>query len=400
MTIELAKAKQILVSKIGDMLVDGDLQSFLSDVLSALSLKLEDAPSDGKQYSREDGSWSEVVIPTPDVTEAPTDGKQYARKNSNWSEVVLPAAGVPEAPADGKQYARKNSNWAEVVIPASGVPEAPIDGKQYARKDAAWAEVEGGGGEEIPILTYAQCTTFSNLINALKVYGPHGPERFYAPTTFLGIATSSSEGETLFTRVGTMDPEIEYGTFYAVYSRLGISRTDEITDSILLSDGYGAPASYSRRLFKKDDTIIGKTSGFYLTNYNHTTNKVSRKLVTVDTNGFVKESSPIINLSSVGISTNSDPVVDQAVFTQLSTGVYEICNVPLLSRDGWYIETPKDRNNNVYFTLDYEEYPDESKLIIRTYEPDYSSGRAENGAPMDIIEGRFVALRFEGNEEE
>lgn len=115
MTIELAKAKQILVSKIGDMLVDGDLQSFLSGVLSALSLKLEDAPSDGKQYSREDGSWSEVVIPTPDVTEAPVDGKQYVRQDAAWEEVSIPAQGVEEAPADGKTYGRKDTGWVEVT---------------------------------------------------------------------------------------------------------------------------------------------------------------------------------------------------------------------------------------------------------------------------------------------
>lgn len=115
MTIELAKAKQILVSKIGDMLVDDDLQSFLSDVLSALSLKLEDAPSDGKQYSREDGSWSEVVIPTPDVTEAPVDGKQYVRQDANWEEVSIPSQGVEEAPSDGKTYGRKDADWVEVT---------------------------------------------------------------------------------------------------------------------------------------------------------------------------------------------------------------------------------------------------------------------------------------------
>lgn len=115
MTIELAKAKQILVSKIGDMLVDGDLQSFLSSVLSALSLKLEDAPSDGKQYSREDGTWSEVVIPTPDVTEAPIDGKQYVRQDASWEEVSIPTQGVEEAPADGKTYGRKDEDWVEVT---------------------------------------------------------------------------------------------------------------------------------------------------------------------------------------------------------------------------------------------------------------------------------------------
>ena len=67
-----------------------------------------------------------------------------------------------------------------------------------------------------------------------------------------------------------------------------------------------------------------------------------------------------------------------------------------MSRDGWYIETPKDRNNNVYFTLDYEEK--DGDVIIRTYEPDYSKGAVKNGKPIDIIEGRYVSLRFKEDE--
>jgi len=35
--------------------------------------------------------------------------------------------------------------------------------------------------------------------------------------------------------------------------------------------------------------------------------------------------------------------------------------------------------------------------VIKTYKPDYSTGKAENGEPMDIIDGRFVSLRFQEN---
>lgn len=53
-------------------------------------------------------------------------------------------SGVEEAPEDGKQYARQDATWTEVVD--SGIEEAPEDGKQYARKNAAWSEVVSEGG--------------------------------------------------------------------------------------------------------------------------------------------------------------------------------------------------------------------------------------------------------------
>lgn len=113
---------------------------------------------------------------------------------------------------------------------------------------------------------------------------------------------------------------------------------------------------------------------------------------TVDPNGFIKAASPILSLYCDRIESNGDAALTDATFERAGTGHYVISGVPELSRDGWYIETPKDRNGNVYFTLDYEE--GDGVLDIYTYTPDYSTGRAENGAPVDILAGRFVSLRF------
>ena len=46
-----------------------------------------------------------------------------------------------EAPLDGNQYARQNGTWT-VVEP--GITDSPSDGKQYARQDGAWTPVESG----------------------------------------------------------------------------------------------------------------------------------------------------------------------------------------------------------------------------------------------------------------
>mgnify|MGYP000424562737 CR=1 FL=1 len=122
------------------------------------------------------------------------------------------------------------------------------------------------------------------------------------------------------------------------------------------------------------------------------------KNTTVDGSGFIKEASPIVKLFSDKIELNDYKELESCEFERVGTGHYIIKGAPLLSRDGWYIETIKDRNGNVYFTLDYEELED--GVHVKTYEPDYSTGRATNGAPVDINEGRFVTLRFEEDKTE
>ena len=49
---------------------------------------------------------------------------------------------LPDAPSDGKQYARQDGNWTPVESVEPGLPDAPSDGKQYTRQDGAWVESE------------------------------------------------------------------------------------------------------------------------------------------------------------------------------------------------------------------------------------------------------------------
>ena len=135
---------------------------------------IPDAPIDGVQYARQDGTWTPVesgldwntikqklaedgvesikfimgneqVILTASelktllnqtvLPDAPSDGKTYGRNNGNWTPVE---EGIPEAPLDGQKYSRKNAAWTPVE---EGIPDAPLDGLQYARQNAAWVEV-------------------------------------------------------------------------------------------------------------------------------------------------------------------------------------------------------------------------------------------------------------------
>lgn len=117
---------------------------------------------------------------------------------------------------------------------------------------------------------------------------------------------------------------------------------------------------------------------------------------TVDSNGFVKSASPIVNLYADHADKNDAKEVQAVKFTRTSAGVYLLTDCPPLSEEGWYLEQPRDRNNNVYHNVEW--YYDETTktLRIETYKRVWNAatGEYENGEPADIQSGRFISLRF------
>lgn len=127
---------------------------------------------------------------------------------------------------------------------------------------------------------------------------------------------------------------------------------------------------------------------------------------TVDANGFIKNASPIIKLHADRIESSSE---ESPAFQRLDTGHYQItgCNGLRLS-DGWYIETPHDKNGNKYFNVEWEQdiepdaeagvldEPADVALTIRCYERIWNpqTGQYDNGDPVDIPEGRWIDLRL------
>lgn len=127
---------------------------------------------------------------------------------------------------------------------------------------------------------------------------------------------------------------------------------------------------------------------------------------TVDSNGFIKSASPVLKLHADRIESNSDNAPE---FHRLDTGHYQLtgCNGLRLG-DGWYIETPHDRNKNPYFNVEWEqdvepftdagvlEDPADVTLTIRCYERVWNpaTGTHDNGDPVDIPEGRWIDLRM------
>lgn len=133
---------------------------------------------------------------------------------------------------------------------------------------------------------------------------------------------------------------------------------------------------------------------------------------TKNPDGTLKASSPVINLY-----TDKHDLHNESQFgatptvVRKSKGVYEITGTLGLRSDGWYLDTPSDRNGNKYFNIEWtqnitpeaadgvvDEYRDDIVVTIETFERVWNkeTGLFENGDPMDIneLQDRFVQLRF------
>ncbi|MTH47262.1 phage tail fiber protein [Intestinirhabdus alba] len=127
---------------------------------------------------------------------------------------------------------------------------------------------------------------------------------------------------------------------------------------------------------------------------------------TVDSNGFIKKSSPIIKLFSTGeYETNAE--AEGVVVTRRDEGIYHITGCTGLNSDAAWggidggFEIPLDRNKQPLIWLDYEVNADGS-VLVKTYHRTHPSApifaRNEkdgysDGDPIDIPRDQFVSVR-------
>ena len=118
---------------------------------------------------------------------------------------------------------------------------------------------------------------------------------------------------------------------------------------------------------------------------------------TVDTNGFIKEASPIVRLSSAGVSEPVQPI--NATFQRVSAGVYRLSNVNDLAQSGWQIEVPQDHNGNrlVFVGTSYDGLARVLTVTTSTVVWDPLNSQWDAGVPMDIPAGRWVDIRLQPN---
>ncbi|HEK2960063.1 TPA: hypothetical protein SMU32_002480 [Proteus mirabilis] len=181
------------------------------------------------------------------------------------------------------------------------------------------------------------------------------------------------------------------------------------------SNGAGWQSTYSgnRRAMLFMDTSGNLLARFSLSNNIVDTETPWRTLwssnnTTVDSNGFIKRASPIIDINPDGTFTTNDES-EGATVTRVAQGEYLIEGVLGFNSDaGWGgvdggIEIPLDVNKQPLIWVDSEVMEDGS-ILVRTYHRTHPNAPkfARNDidgykecAPIDIPDGRFISVRVQ-----
>ena len=118
---------------------------------------------------------------------------------------------------------------------------------------------------------------------------------------------------------------------------------------------------------------------------------------TVDSNGFIKAASPVVQLFADKITANDEALLQYPVFEKVDIGHYLIKGTEGFAQEGWYVETPKDANGNLLVAVVYEQLAN-GDISVKTY--DYmlnKKGRivVDTETPLDIPENRWIDLRLQ-----
>lgn len=119
---------------------------------------------------------------------------------------------------------------------------------------------------------------------------------------------------------------------------------------------------------------------------------------TTDSNGFIKAASPVIQLFCNKIELNNEAKQQEITFEKLSAGDYLIKGSSGFAQEGWYVETPKDANGNVLFSVIYTTL-ENGDISVKTYKKKFdletASIVADLDNPVDITEGRWIDIRLQ-----
>lgn len=121
------------------------------------------------------------------------------------------------------------------------------------------------------------------------------------------------------------------------------------------------------------------------------------KNTTVDSNGFVKAASPVLQLYADKVELNEEASEQPISFEKIGTGDYLITGSLGFAQEGWYIEMPKDANGNVLVAVVYEQLED-ATISVKTYSKkfDVETGDVVPNLsnPRDVPEGRWISIRL------
>ena len=148
--------------------------------------------------------------------------------------------------------------------------------------------------------------------------------------------------------------------------------------------------------------------GAAATGWNHSRILYDDKNTVVDSNGFIKQASPVVKIFSDGKYETNDESEGVTV-TRLDVGQYLIEGCKALNSDAAWggidggFEIPTDRNKQPLIWLDYEVSADGS-VLVKTYHRTHPDAPAfarnerdglADGEPVDIPAHQFVSVRVE-----
>ena len=138
---------------------------------------------------------------------------------------------------------------------------------------------------------------------------------------------------------------------------------------------------------------FSKVSGATLGTWNHYYNTGN---TTVDGNGLLKPSSPVLRVFNDRIEGNTDGDKMAATYTKNGVGDYTITGTTGLRTDGWYITVPNDMNGNpkVAITLEDIDGVITLKTYVRIFDMTTFKFVPDLDQPLDIPDGRWIDLRF------
>lgn len=118
---------------------------------------------------------------------------------------------------------------------------------------------------------------------------------------------------------------------------------------------------------------------------------------TIDGNGLLKPSSPVLRVFNDRIEGNADGDEMAAEYIKNGVGDYTITGTTGLRTDGWYVVIPNDMNGNpkvAIGTLDDKDGVITLKTYVRIFDMSTFKFVPDLEQPLDIPEGRWIDLRF------